>query len=407
MSGTPLRTAVGTLRCIAALSVLGGCASQKGQPQAAASPHLALAGASFAADGTASIKTVPATPYPAEPPPAPGKVESLVERFARENGLTLAQAEARINGDAGFRAETERLGEVLRREQSANFLGFRVVRDPAVAVEVSFSHDAAKTFTRYTKDSRFRPVSASRTPAQMEALSNMWLGRFQQAGVNSTMGRNDLDGRLDIDLGISAEEWRGVARAHGWTWDNEVRFTYAAPAPPALREPGLAAAIRVFPRAASAATIVLTSATYGRVVLDHGCFRLAADRGLGSLVLFDRSATLGRDAEGYLTIFEGAKPASRIGERAIWGGYPGADEGNPDVKALRRACGSGPIASVGVPVSERTFALPYPEWVANYARAKQVTYRQAWTTILACMKRREADGAHGLELREGCYTQFN
>ena len=407
MSGGPFSITAAVLSGMLVLTTIGACTARQGQRWAALPQHAALTGASFAADGFASIDVVPATLYPADPPAEPGKPESLVERFARENGITPAQAEAQINGDLSFRAESERLGTVLRREQSANFLGFRLVRDPAVAMVVSFAHDPARTLARYTRDPRFRAVGAPRTPAQMQALADLWLGRLQIAGVNAATGRNDLDGRLDIDVGVAAAEWDEIARGRGWTWGDEVRFTYAEPAATAFREPDLARSIRMVPRAASGATIVLTVAIHGRVVLDAGCFRLAGEHKPGDLVLFDRAATVGRDTQGYLAVFERGKLSSRIGEPAIWGGYPGADESSTEVRALRKLCGSGPIVSVGVPLSERLYALPFPEWVADYARAKKLSYRQGWDTIIACMKRGEARGKRGLALRDGCYTQFN
>ena len=391
--------------CVTALL---GCAPERlALATSGAAPLSALNGASFAADGMASVDRVAASPYPDEPPPELATADTLIDRYARENGLSLGQAKAQINGDEAFRAEMARLGEVLQRDQSENFLGFRLVRDPAVAVEVSFAHDAAATLARYTKNPRFRPIAASKSRAETRALADLWQGRLQQEQIDATFSRDDLTGRLGIELGISETEWRALARKRGWVWGFDVSVSYAKPAPAALREPDLADHIRVFPRSTSAATIVLSSATSGRVVLDHGCFRLAAEHGRGDLVVFDRTTSLGRDSQGFLAVFERDSPSMRIGERAIWGGYPGAREQDADIKELRAKCGDGVIISVGVPTSERLFALPYPEWVANYAKAKRLTYRQAWTKIIACMKRREAGSARGLQLREGCYQQFN
>lgn len=126
-------------------------------------------------------------------------------------------------------------------------------------------------------------------------------------------------------------------------------------------------------------------------------------------MLFDRDAQIGQDAEGYLAIFHDGKVASRIGEPAIWGGYPEADESDPDVVALRQKCGNDPISSVGIPQSARLFALPAADWVANYASAKQLTYEKAWEHLIDCMKRYEEQ--HGpapfLEGRDSCIKQFN
>ncbi len=177
---------------------------------------------------------------------------------------------------------------------------------------------------------------------------------------------------------------------------------------PAQFDPSARYPFHLFPRSKEAATIVLTSATFGTIQLDHGCFRRSDSSGkAGALVLFDRTAQIGTDSEGYLAIFEGGSVSARIGEPAVWGGYPPADERDPDVRRLRLACGDGPIVAVGIPGSARLFALPYPEWVANYARAKKIGYQAAWDRVIACMKRREADGFGGLAARDGCIDQFN
>jgi hypothetical protein len=83
------------------------------------------------------------------------------------------------------------------------------------------------------------------------------------------------------------------------------------------------------------------------------------------------------------------------------------DETDPEVRNLRRQCGEGPLTNVAEPESERLFALPYPHWVADYARAKKVSYRSAWTQLIACYEREERRGRSGLAVRERCIKQFN
>jgi hypothetical protein len=97
----------------------------------------------------------------------------------------------------------------------------------------------------------------------------------------------------------------------------------------------------------------------------------------------------------------------RIGETGSWPGPNTVDEEDPDVRELRRQCGSGPVTNVAEPQSERLFSLPFPEWVADFARARAVPYRQAWKQVIACMKREEARGRSGLDLRDRCIRQFN
>ncbi|WP_296677893.1 hypothetical protein [Novosphingobium sp.] len=216
----------------------------------------------------------------------------------------------------------------------------------------------------------------------------------------------DADGMASIGK-VPASPWPSVAPPEPGASETGGEI-YAREAPPAQVEADARYPFHLFPRSKSAATIVLTSATYGTVLLDHGCFRRADRKGKpGNLVLFDRNAQIGRDSQGYLAVFDSGKPSARVGEPAIWGGYPGANERDPDVRKLREVCGEGPIDAVGIPSSVRLFSLPYPEWVANYARVKKISYQAAWDRAIACMKRREADGTGGLEARDSCIDQYN
>jgi len=358
----------------------------------------------------ASIGKVPASPWPEVPPPAPQAPESLLEKFARENGITLAQAMDRINGDASFNRTLQALSAQLRRSERDNFLEIRIVRDPAVTAEVAFVHDPQQTLARYTTDSRFKAVRAPRNRAELERLHDVWTKRLQQSGVTWGMGIDAFDGQLQIDMGISEPEFHAIADAQGWTWGDEVRFSFAPPAPAAQTDAAARYPFHLFPRSKAGATLVATVAINGTVVLDHGCFRLLDGKGKpADLVLFDRNAHIGQDRDGYLAVFRDGKVASRIGEPAIWGGYPGANESDPDVLALRQACGAGRISSVGIPASARLFSLPDAGWVANFARAKRLEYLDAWRQVIGCMRRYEDErGApRFLEARDACIRQFN
>lgn len=388
------------LAAIAILAALAGCATRPHN----AGAFLPLTGARIGADGMATIAKVPPTPFPDEPPPQPAPAMSLIETYARDNGISVAQAEAEINGDAEFQRVLADVTAKLRQDHPANFAGVRIVRDPRVAAEFSFKRDGAATLARYTRNPQFRAVDGGRSEAEMQQLADLWIKRMQQENLPALIGSDPFSGRITIEPGISETEWRALADARGWNWGQDVALRFVAPAPPPQTEAG-AFPFHIFPRSRAAATIVLTSATTGTVTLQQGCFRLG---GKGApLALFDRSAQIGRDRQGYLALFENGKPAGRIGERMVWGGYPGADERDPDVVALRRACGTAPIVNVGLPQSARLFALPDPSWVTNYAAAKKIGYTAAWKRIIDCMQRRADEGAEGLELRTGCYDQYN
>jgi hypothetical protein len=167
--------------------------------------------------------------------------------------------------------------------------------------------------------------------------------------------------------------------------------------------------VRTFTRETRAKGIQLTGGFGGRIVLQDGCFRLADRTGKGGpLVMFGRETQLGRDEQGYLTVFgERGQRRYRIGDMGAWPGPKAVDENDPEVRQLRRACGAGPIANVAEPESERLFGLPYPHWVADYARARKISYRAAWTQVIACLDREDRRGRKGIEARDRCIKQFN
>jgi hypothetical protein len=209
---------------------------------------------------------------------------------------------------------------------------------------------------------------------------------------------------------VEEAEFRALAATRGWELSPAVSFSFASPRPPAFNDPSLARYVRVFAREANAKGIQLTGGSRGRIVLEDGCFRLAAREGgaPGPLVMFERGTQLGVDDENYLVVIGGPERERRyrIGEIGSWGGPNGIDEDDPDVRELRRQCGVGPLVNVAEPQSQRLFALPDPEWVADHARARNIPYREAWRRVIACMKREEPRHL-GLAARDRCIRQFN
>ncbi|UOR09493.1 hypothetical protein LCM18_02890 [Qipengyuania flava] len=67
----------------------------------------------------------------------------------------------------------------------------------------------------------------------------------------------------------------------------------------------------------------------------------------------------------------------------------------------------GEIVNVGSPQSLRLFALPFPDWVLNYARATSLSYEDAWDEVIGCMARNEKHARAGMEGRNACIDQFN
>jgi hypothetical protein len=215
---------------------------------------------------------------------------------------------------------------------------------------------------------------------------------------------------VEVGVAIEEAEFRALAAQRGWELSPAVSFSFAKPRPPAFAEPSLARYVRVFAREANAKGIQLLAGSRGRIILEDGCFRLAPREAgrPGPLVMFERHTQLALDAENYLVVIGGFERERRyrIGEIGSWGGPNGVNEEDPDVRELRRQCGTGEIVNLAEPQSQRLFSLPDPEWVADHARARKISYPEAWRRVIACMEREEARRP-GLGARDRCIRQFN
>ena len=373
-------------------------------------------GATRSPAGFLTIREAPPAAFPADPPPPPATLDS----FARRTALGTEDGRAReweaANGPEDFQQEVRRLMGLLPRAEAGNFVQLRLARDetssrdpkPLLGAEVWFKRNAARTLAKYTRDPRFFAKEGGLSEADLSELQNMWIERLQPLGIASGVSGDPTTGVVSVELGVTEARFRAIAAEQEWTWGSEVRFVYAPEQPPAFREPALAAQVRAFAREGAFSTIRLLALGTGRIVLEDGCFRMADAARNGPLVMFAYDAQLARDAEGYLTMTTpGETTGYRIGEEGAWGGPNFVDETWPDVKRLRAACGEGRIVNVAQPQSLRSFALPYADWVLDYAQVNGLTYDAAWDQIMACMTRAERAGKKGLAAREACVTQFN
>ena len=372
-------------------------------------------GATFGADGFASIAKAPPAPYPADPPLSPETLDTLARRTSLGTPAEQAAAWAEANGPEDFQREVQRLMQLLPDSEKGNFVQLRLARDetstrdpqPLLGAEVLFKRNASATLAKYTRDPRFFAKQGGLAEAEMERLRTLWTSRLKPLWAGWGMSSNPSLGRLEIDLGITETAFSERAREKGWTWGDEVAFTFSKPQPPAFAEGALASLVRTFAREATNPLIRMTALGSGRIVLDDGCFRLEGQP--RSNVMFAYDTQLARDSEGYLVV---ARPGAteggyRIGEPGNWGAPNFVAEKWPDVIALRKACGNGPILNVADPSSERIFALPFADWVLDYTQVNWLTYDEAWDRIMACYVREERKGKRGLELRGSCVTQFN
>lgn len=323
------------------------------------------------------------------------------------------------NGPTDFRAEAQRLMKLLPSAEARNFVQLRLARDesstrdprPLLGAEVWFKRDAVRTLAKYTNDPRFFAKAGGATPKELDPIRDTWVARLQPLGIASGLSSNPIRGVVEVGLGVTEARFRAIATRHGWTWGDEVEFRYAEEQPSAFRDLVLSTGVRAFPREAVSPGSRKAALGTGRIVIEDGCFRLGTE-GSSSLarplVMFAYDAQLALDPGGYLVVVRvGEDKGYRIGEMGAWNAPNHVDESWPDVAKLRAACGQGPIVNVAIPQSLRTYALPDPRWVLDYAEVRGMSYEAAWREITGCMAGQESRGRQGLETRNACVTQFN
>lgn len=368
------------------------------------------AGSRLSATGYLTIGEVPPSPFPEAPPPEPRVVDDFPRRTSSPDPAVRAKAWEEANGSPAFQAELQRLRQLLSREEPDNFVEMRLVRDPEVAAEIWFKRDAAAALARYTSNPLFRPRQGGLNRAEQERLRSLWVERMEQGDLINSVGVYPIDNMVELGIAVEEAEFRRSAAERGWELGPQLKLNFPPPRPPAFADPALENYVRVFARDREAKGIQLLAGSIGRIILEDGCFRLASRKAgeLGPLVMFGRETQLGLDQQNYLVVLsEGGRRRYRVGELGSWPGPNMVDESDPDVRELRRQCGSGPVINVAEPESERLFTAPDPAWVADYARAQSLSYREAWQEVIACMRRELDRGRRGLEARDRCIRQFN
>jgi hypothetical protein len=360
-------------------------------------------GARIKASGFATILSAPPVPYPDAPPAPPGEQES--QRLAREQGVSVSHAESMMNPDESAMRAANALRRRLEREAAGNYVDVQIVRDPRPRYQFHFRSDGPETLARFTRDPRFKGVTGGVAHSELAPVMQQWFARFEPYRLSSAGGANPFTGMIEIEIAVGASEYEAIAAREGWQLPPNVTLKFQPEIDPATTlAPDAAPFVRTFPRADRAPAIILTSASGGRIILHDGCFRMNEPD--GPLVLFGRNMRLLRDDQGYLALESIGEPGkrARIGEEMIWGGYPPGVEEEPGVQAIRRHCGSGPIASVGEPESAASFRVR-SHAIAAYAQERRLTLQAAWDEIKACWAAQDARRASARPSDSPPYTK--
>jgi hypothetical protein len=255
------------------------------------------------------------------------------------------------------------LRQQLSQQEPDNYVDAALVHQPDWAYVLYFKRDPEATLRKYSVNPRFRAAQAAYTTAELQALAAPWAKRFSDAGIAGGYGFSATEGRVDMMMSVTEEEYRALAARNGWG---------KVPVPINPFFPGQLAAPRVDPRVAPfvrgfasesrATTIQLEAGGSGRVVLDDACLRVATkSRAKGPLVVFHRETGIGRDAQGYLATIDRrtGKATGRVGEMWSWSG-PNNGKDFHGLQELKDACGDGPVVNVGNPESQARFRARHP-----------------------------------------------
>lgn len=297
-------------------------------------------GASLGPGGYVTLLAAPPSPTSSSPRFAPGPPETD-ERYRNPDPAAMRDAQA--------------LDRRLRTAERDTYIGYRVVRDPTPRFAFQFRRDAAAALARHTRDPRFTSREGGVPTAELQPIFDEWFPRLVAQRLIGGGGVMEFEGVAAFDMTVDAATFGEIAAAEGWVLPERLQLNFGPP--PNLRaiDPALIRLVRIVPRSDRLAGAVNSAALSGRIVLRDGCFRLA-DHGSGPepLVLFDRDAEIGLDADTHMTVTDGDQTV-RIGEPVIWAGPRSANEADAGVQALRAQCGEGPIIPIGAPSSAAHF----------------------------------------------------
>jgi hypothetical protein len=365
-------------------------------PPAAAAPGLPVA-ATFEASGFATIREVPPSPFPDEPPASENRPRSSTSYYARMAGIGEAEARKRLIEQRAARPEFTRLLGILRAREAGNFTESRIVHRPNWAYVFYFKRDPQRTLARYTSNPHFQAAQGRHSQPELQAIAGPWAERFGRHRLLGGYGTDATFGEIRMDLVVSETEYRTIAEREGWRLPDAIKLAFAEPlAGPAL-EAGFAPLVRLFPQSDRALGPTQEALLGGRLELRDGCFYVTGRGQPDRLAYFARELALGLDGDGYLALrTRGPAPRllGRIGEDFSWGGPIPAPETLPMVAELRERCGNAPLEHVGIPQSARLFRIR--SWVIDaIAERRNIARDEAWRRFRACLEAQEAKRTAG------------
>lgn len=348
------------MRIVAAGILAFGCAcSAPAEPPAAPAPPN---GARVEKSGFFTVDQAPPS-APGAPAPRGPKDEQTF--YAQLAGVSNEEAAKRLKQQDAVRPEFERLLTQLRAKERGNFTEAELIHRPDWSFLLYFKRDPKKTLAKYTKNPRFQARSAPYTHEELEKLSAPWIERLEKERLFTGYGMNARNGRAELDMVVSQEEFAAIAARNGWgPVPDYIQLKFeGAPVGPAIDE-AVVPGIRIFPQGDRNLGITHQMAISGRIVLRDGCFYVVSPVGSepAKLAYFPREVGLYVDPQGYLALRTRAEPSrhlGRIGEQFTWAGPIHLPETAPKVRELRERCGNAPLMHGAIPESSAMFNARY------------------------------------------------
>lgn len=232
--------------------------------------------------------------------------------YARDNGVSLEEAERRLARQPEIGAVQQRLNDDPR------FAGLWIEHQPTYRVVVRFTgDDAAAHLAQYTRDAFYVAQGADYSYAQLREGRTALHAQLDRERVYVMSSSVDVRrNRLVLDV-VSEPDTRREAAAHGITFPDFVAFDSHGGILAVAQTMG---PITNFPQMRVPSGIELGALGRGRLAVVNGCVRLRHGDDLGHLVIWPSSALLERAGDSVAIRDQRSGNVVRLGDQIEIGG---------------------------------------------------------------------------------------
>ncbi len=327
-----------------------------------ASKRVVPTGARIGADGFATILRAPpnleqAAEARPKPPPAGER-----HWYAEEHRISVDEAKRRLAEQGRWQLTFGHLNRILREREGGNFVAAMLRHEPDWAYVFFFKHDPEQTLKRYINHPRFQAERAVYSEEDRARLIEPWGKRWHAEGIPTTYGLDAVYPTMNVQLGITAEDYQALARERGWGTPPSPIVLNFMPAPKvAAVDPRVAPLLKGFAYERYPTLLQLEALGTGTLRLRNGCLMVQSGPGPEQIAVFHHETGVGLDEQGYLALIDrmSGKVRGRVGEKLAWGA-PNAipEKGMVGLEKLRAAC-PGELLNIGNPESAAAFNARY------------------------------------------------